>query len=66
MKKLAIILILCSLTGCSNPIASAVDKEGDETRAQMQTELEIAKQQISTEMRKIIETLKTDFGFYRF
>ena len=57
MKKLLIILILMTLTGCSNPISSAVDKEGDETRAEMQIELAAAKLELTEEMKKQLEQL---------
>lgn len=57
MKKLLIILFLMTLTGCSNPISSAVDKEGDETRAEMQTELAAAKIELTEEMKKQLEQL---------
>ncbi len=46
MKKLALIGLIL-LTGCQNPIGSAIDKESDKTRAEMLLEIEIAKQQIA-------------------
>ncbi len=51
MKKLALIGIIF-LTGCNNPISSAINKEGDKTRAEMQVEMEIAKQQIAEETKR--------------
>lgn len=51
MKKLALIGLIL-LTGCNNPISSAIDKEGDKTRAEMQVEMEIAKQQIAEETKR--------------
>lgn len=51
MKKLALIGLIL-LTGCNNPISSAIDKEGDKTRAEMQSEMEIAKQQIAEETKR--------------
>lgn len=57
MKKLLIILFLMTLTGCSNPISSAVDKEGDETRAEMQTELAAAKIELTEEMKRQLDQL---------
>lgn len=57
MKKLLIILILMTLTGCSNPISSAVNKEGDETRAEMQTELAAAKIELTEEMKRQLDQL---------
>ncbi|GAB1355463.1 hypothetical protein MASR1M12_42070 [Erysipelotrichia bacterium] len=57
MKKLLIILFLMTLTGCSNPISSAVDKEGDETRAEMQTELATAKVELTEEMKRQLDQL---------
>jgi len=40
------------LTGCNNPISSAIDKEGDETRAEMQAEIAIARQEIAEETKR--------------
>lgn len=57
MRKLILIAALALVTGCSNPISSAVDKEGDETRAEMQTELAVAKIELSEEMKKQLEQL---------
>lgn len=37
MTKL-ILIGLILLTGCNNPISSAIDKEGDKTRAEMHVE----------------------------
>lgn len=51
MKKLLLIGLIL-LTGCNNPISSAIDKEGDKTRAEMQVEMEIAKQQIAEETKR--------------
>lgn len=51
MKKLLLIGLIL-LTGCQNPISSAIDKEGDKTRAEMQIEMEIAKQQIAEETKR--------------
>ena len=51
MKKLALIGLIL-LTGCNNPISSAIDKEGDKTRAEMRVEMEIAKQQIAEETKR--------------
>ena len=45
MKKLLLIGPLL-LTGCNNPISSQVDKEGDETRAEIAAEMVIAKHEI--------------------
>lgn len=52
MKKTLLIGIVLLLTGCNNPISSAIDKEGDKTRAEMQVEMEIAKQQIAEETKR--------------
>lgn len=57
MKQCFLILCLVTLTGCSNPISSAVDKEGDETRVEMQNELAVAKIELSEEMKKQLEQL---------
>ena len=51
MKKLLLIGIIF-LTGCQNPISSGIAKEGDKTRAEMQAEMEIAKQQIAEETKR--------------
>ena len=51
MKKL-LLLGLIFLTGCNNPISSAIDKEGDKTRAEMQTELAVAKIELAEEMKR--------------
>ena len=51
MKKLLLIGIIF-LTGCTNPIRSAIDKEGDKTRAEMQTEIAIARQEIAEETKR--------------
>jgi len=47
MKKLLLIGLLL-LTGCNNPISSQIDKEGDETRAEIAAEMVVAKQEIET------------------
>jgi len=63
MKRLlAIILTLCILTGCNNPIASQVSKEGDKTRIELQSELELAKYEIGAENRAMIEQLMQKFN----
>ena len=51
MKKLLLIGLML-LTGCNNPISSAIDKEGDETRAEMQAEIAIARQEIAEETKR--------------
>jgi len=62
MKKLLLIGLLCLLPGCKNPIASAVDKEGEETRQQLQTELDLAKVELTNEMREQINNLFVDIS----
>lgn len=57
MKKLLLIICLAAITGCSNPISSAVDKEGEETRFQMQTELATAKSEINAALQRQLETM---------
>ena len=57
MKKLFFIFCLVAASGCSNPISSAVDKEGEETRLQMQTELATAKSEINAELQRQLETM---------
>jgi ABC-type dipeptide/oligopeptide/nickel transport system permease component len=61
MKKLALIGLIL-LTGCQNPIGSAINKEGDKTRAELQSELATAKQEISAENQAMIEQLAQRFG----
>ena len=51
MKKLLLIGLIF-LTGCQNPISSGIAKEGDKTRAEMQAEMELAKQQIAEETKR--------------
>lgn len=62
MKKLLIIAILMTLTGCSNPISSAVDKEGDETRAEMQNELAAAKIELTEAMKKQLDQVRVSIS----
>lgn len=62
MKKLLIIAILMTLTGCSNPISSAVDKEGDETRAEMQSELAAAKIELTEEMKRQLDQVQVNIS----
>lgn len=59
MKKLILfgLLSLALLSGCKNPIGAAVDKEGEETRQQMQTELAVAKAELTNEMREQMNNL---------
>jgi hypothetical protein len=57
MKRLILIGLLCLLPGCKNPIGSAVEKEGEETRQQMQTELAVAKAELTNEMREQMNNL---------
>lgn len=62
MKKLILVICLSSiiLAGCSNPISSAVEKEGDKTRAEMQLELDLAKQQIDNNIASLSAEIGTD------
>ena len=62
MKKLLIILFLTTITGCSNPISSAVDKEGDETRAEMQSELAAAKIELTEEMKRQLDQVQVNIS----
>lgn len=57
MKKLFLVIWLVAATGCSNPIGSAVDKEGEETRLQMQAELDAARAEIIHQMQLQFEFL---------
>lgn len=61
IRKLALIGLIL-LTGCTNPIGSAISKEGDKTRAELQSELELAKQEISAENQATLEQLAKRFG----
>ena len=61
MKKLLLIGIIF-FTGCTNPIASSINKEGDKTRAELQSELDLAKQEISAENQAMLEQLAQRFG----
>ena len=61
MRKLLLIALI-ALTGCTNPIASSIDKEGDKTRAELQSELATAKQELSAENQAMIEQLAQRFG----
>ena len=45
MKKLLLILALATLTGCSNPTASDVRKEGELIRQEIQLQQERAKEE---------------------
>ena len=56
MKKLLLIGLIL-LTGCNNPISSQIDKEGDETRAEIQAEMISAKQEISAETQRQLEQI---------
>ncbi len=62
MKRLLIILFLTILTGCSNPISSAVDKEGDETRAEMQNELASARIELTDAMKKQLDQVQVEIS----
>jgi uncharacterized protein YceK len=62
MKKVLILLVLISLTGCSNPISSAVDKEGEETRLEMQNELATAKIQLTEEMKRQLDQVQINLS----
>ncbi|HAE38084.1 MAG TPA: hypothetical protein DCG57_05520 [Candidatus Riflebacteria bacterium] len=57
MKRLILIGLLCLLPGCKNPIGTAVDKEGEETRQQLQTELDVAKTELTEAMQKQMNDL---------
>lgn len=56
MKKL-LLMGLILLTGCNNPISSQIDKEGDDTRAEIQAEMVIAKQEITAETQRQLEQI---------
>jgi archaellum component FlaG (FlaF/FlaG flagellin family) len=63
MKKLIIIaLISATLTGCSNPISSQIDKEGDETRAEIQAEMAIARQEIDNNIASLSAEIGADIA----
>jgi len=61
MKKLLLIGLIC-LTGCSNPIASKISKEGDKTRAEFAAELATAKIEISAELQAQIDRMRHETG----
>lgn len=61
MKKLALIGLIL-LTGCTNPISSAIDKEGDKTRAEMQAEIAIARQEIAEETKRQLASATIDIN----
>lgn len=62
MKRLLIILFLTILTGCSNPISSAVDKEGNETRLEMQNELASARIELTDAMKKQLDQVQVEIS----
>lgn len=59
MKKLFLIGLIL-LTGCSNPISSQIDKEGDETRAEIQAEMAIARQEIDNNIASLSAEIGAD------
>ena len=61
MKKLLLIGLIC-LTGCSNPVSSKMEKEGDKTRAEFAAELATAKIEISAELQAKIDQLRHETG----
>jgi len=61
MKKLLLIGLIC-LTGCSNPVSSKMEKEGDKTRAEFAAELTTAKIEISAELQAQIDRLSVEMG----
>jgi hypothetical protein len=61
MKKLLLIGLIC-LTGCSNPILSQIDKEGDKTRAEIQTEMAIARQEIDNNIASLSAEIGADIA----
>ena len=62
MKRLLMILAMTFLTGCSNPIASKISKEGDKTRAEFAAELATAKIEISAVLQAQIDRLRHETG----
>jgi uncharacterized lipoprotein YajG len=62
MKKLILVVALALVTGCSNPISSAVNKEGDETRLEMQNELATAKIQLTEEMKRQLDQVQVNLS----
>lgn len=58
MKKMILcLLIVVMASGCSNPFASAANKEGEEARLQMQAELVTAKTEINAEMQRQLDAV---------
>ena len=62
MRKLILIAALALATGCSNPISSAVNKEGDETRLEMQNELAAAKIELTEEMKRQLDQVQINIS----
>lgn len=50
------------LVGCNNPISSQIDKEGDETRAELQTEVALAEQKITQEVKDMLTEMKVEIN----
>ena len=59
MKKLLLILALATLTGCSNPTASDVRKEGELIRQEIQTQQERAKEEYWQMFLDVIRSFQT-------
>lgn len=62
MRKLILIAALALVTGCGNPISSAVNKEGDETRLEMQNELAAAKVELTEEMKRQLDQVQINLA----
>jgi len=64
MRKIIYILLISSmfLTGCQNPISSAINKEGDETRAELTSELSVNTEALKTEVQTMINSIEYRLG----
>lgn len=64
MKKLILfgLLSLALLSGCKNPIGAAVDKEGEETRQELQAGLDQAKIELTDAMKQQLNNLFVDIS----
>ena len=62
MRKLMLVVFCVFSIGCNNPISSKIDKEGDKTRAELQAEVEIARQEIVNEVTEMLTLTKMELN----
>ena len=64
MKQFIKLFLFLSLflVGCNNPISLQIDKEGDETRAELQTEVALAEQHITKEVKDMLTEMKVEIN----